>query len=291
MMTNLKETRLPAAIIALVCLAAAIFPANSFRVKAKSGSYCDGEIVVGMIPGADTKAFNERYGTAIREHIAGTDQYLLDLAPGVGVEDKLAEIAGDPDVAFSCPNFSFKPAEVRQRSKPQIDQRSQAYIDDQSPVNFYGQPSALRLHLTEAPRISRGWGVRVAVIDTGVDFNHPLFAGRIAYPNYDSVENDCDPQKVPRHIAYRHSNFVPGTFVSGLILVTAPGAAIMPPRAISSDGSGTSFNLARAIRFATDNGAQLINMSFGLLERDELIDDALEYAYQRAYMVAAAGND
>src|SRR5262245_32379149 len=92
MIMKVKETRLPAAIIVLACLAAAIFPANSFRVKARGGSYCDGEIVVGMIPGADTKAFNERYGTAIREHIAGTDQYLLDLAPGVEVEDKLAEM-------------------------------------------------------------------------------------------------------------------------------------------------------------------------------------------------------
>lgn len=286
MMMNVKETRLPAAIIALACLAAAIFPANSFRVKAKGGSYCDGEIVVGMIPGADTKAFNARYGTTIRDHIAGTDQYLIGLPPGVEVENKLAEIAGDPNVAFSCPNFSFKPAEVRQRSKPQIDQRSQAYIDDKSPVNFYGQPSALRLHLTEAQRISRGWGVRVAVIDTGVDFNHPLLAGRIAYPNYDFVDNDGDPQEVPGDIGYGH-----GTFVSGLILLAAPGAAIMPLRAFSSDGSGTSFNIARAIRFATDNGAQVINMSFGLLERDELIEDALEYAYQRVYMVAAAGND
>src|SRR5262245_15604239 len=202
MMMTVKETRLPAAIIALACLAAAIFPAHSFRVKARGGSYCDGEIVVAMIPGADTKAFNERYGTAIREHIAGTDQYLLDLAPGVEVEDKLAEIAGDPDVAFSCPNFNFKPAEVRQRSNPQIDQRSQAYIDNQSPANFYGQPSALRLHLTEAQRISRGWGVRVAVIEPGVDFKHPLFAGRIGYPNYDFVDNDGDAKEVVGSICY-----------------------------------------------------------------------------------------
>ncbi|HEV2665830.1 MAG TPA: hypothetical protein VG324_13015, partial [Blastocatellia bacterium] len=65
MTMNVKETRLPAAIIALACLAAAIFPANSFRVKARGGSYCDGEIVVGMIPGADTKTFNARYGTTV----------------------------------------------------------------------------------------------------------------------------------------------------------------------------------------------------------------------------------
>lgn len=283
---NVTKTRLFTAIIALLCLAAAVLSTNSFRVKAQGDRFRDGEIVVGLIPGADVNAFNARYGTTIREQLAGTDQYLLGLAPGVEVEDKLAEIAGDPDVAFSGPNFFFKHAEVRQRSQAYIDQRSQAYIDGQSPVNFFGQPSVLRLRLAEAQRITRGWGVRVAVIDTGVDFNHPLFAGRIAYPNYDFVDNDGNPQEIPGGIGYGH-----GTFVSGLISLTAPGATIMPLRAFSSDGSGTSFNIAKAIRFATDNGAQVINMSFGLLERDKLIEDALEYAYQRVYMVAAAGND
>jgi hypothetical protein len=139
-------------------LAAAIFPANSPRVKAQGDSFRRGEIVVGLIPGTDTNAFNARYGTTIRERIAGTDQYLLGLAPSVEVEDKLAEIAGDQDVAFSCPNFSFKQAEVRQPSQAQIAQISQAYIDRQSPVNFFGQRSVLRLHLAEAQQIGRGWG-------------------------------------------------------------------------------------------------------------------------------------
>jgi len=286
MMMNAKKTLLPAAIIALACLAAAIFPANSFPAKAPGDGFCSGEIVVGLIPDADADAFNARNCTTIRDHIAGTDQYLLGLAPGVEVEDKLAEIARDRDVAFSCPNFNLEHGEVRQRSLPQIDQRSQAYIDRQSPVNFFGQRSVLRLHLAEAQRISRGLGVRVAVIDTGIDFNHPLFAGRIAYPNYDFVDNDGDPQEVPGGMGYGH-----GTFISGLILLTAPGAEIMPLRAFGSDGIGTSFNVAKAIRFAADNGAQVINMSFGLLGSDELIEDALEYAYERAYTVASAGND
>jgi subtilisin family serine protease len=283
---NVKKTRLLAAIVALVCLTAALFPSNSLRVKAQGDSYCSGEIVVGLLPGADIYAFNARYGTTVKEWLAGTDQYLLNLAPGVEVEAKLEEIADDPDVAFSGPNFNFKHAEIRQRSQAYIDQRSQAYIDGQSPPDFFGQPSILRLRLAQAQQITRGWGVRVAVIDTGVDFNHPLFAGRIVYPNYDFVDNDGNPQEVMGGPGSGH-----GTFVSGLIALTAPGAVLMPLRAFSSDGSGTSFNIAKAIRFATDNGAQVINMSFGLLVRDKLIEDALEYSYQRVYMVASAGND
>jgi subtilisin family serine protease len=126
-------------------------------------------------------------------------------------------------------------------------------------------------------------------LDLGVEqiaFNHPAFAGRILYPNFDFVDNDGNPQEVMGGTGSGH-----GTFVSGLVALTAPGSLIMPLRAFGPDGSGTSFNLAKAIRFAADNGAQVINMSFGLLDRDKLIEDALEYAYQRVYMVAAAGND
>lgn len=291
--TNMKNMRPPlslfAAIAVMASLLLALFPASHSQARAAGAfrdGFRDGEIVVGLLPGADIYAFSARYSLTIKEHLAGTDQYLLNLAPGVAVEDKLAEITGDPNAIFSGPNFNFQHAEVRQRSQAYIDQRSQAYIDGQSPINFFGQPSVLRLHLAEAQQISRGWGVRVAVIDTGIDFNHPLFAGRIAYPNFDFVDNDGYPQEMMGGSGSGH-----GTFVAGLVALTAPGAVIMPLRAFSSDGSGTSFNIAKAIRFAADNGAQVINMSFGLLDRDALIDDALEYAYQSVYMVAAVGND
>ena len=65
----------------------------------------------------------------------------------------------------------------------------------------------------------------------------------------------------------------------------------MPLRVFGPDGSATTFNLARAIRFASDNGAGVINMSFGLLQIDDLLRDALGYAYDRSILVAAAGND
>lgn len=290
---KMKMTRLLIALVAvaglLVLVLAGLFPAAPFQKTAFSKSndtFRPSEIIVGLQPGADIDAFNARYGTTIKEQLVGTDQYLLSLGRGVKVENELAEVAGDSDLAFSGPNFNFQHAEVRQRSQAYVDQRSQAYVDGQSPVDFYGQPAALRLHLAEAQQISYGWNVRVAVIDTGIDLNHPLFAGRIAYPNYDFVDNDAIPQEVMGDNGSGH-----GTFVSGVIALTAPGTTIMPLRAFSSDGTGTSFNIAKAIRFAADNGAQVINMSFGLLQRDPLIDDALNYAYSRAYMVAAAGND
>ncbi|MCI0660566.1 MAG: S8 family serine peptidase [Acidobacteria bacterium] len=58
-----------------------------------------------------------------------------------------------------------------------------------------------------------------------------------------------------------------GTFVAGLIALTATKAKIIPLRAFGNDGRGTSFDIAKAIRFATDAGADVINMSFGMRRR------------------------
>lgn len=244
------------------------------------------QIVVGLLPGSDINAFNARHQTSIIEQLAGADQYLLAIPPGSKVEDKVTETSLDPVTAFSGPNFNFKAPEIRQTSAAFVDQTSAAFVDGQSPPKFYGQPSINNLHLAEAQQVTRGAGVRVAVIDTGLDFNHPLLAGHIVYPVYDFVDNDGDPSEAPGGRGYGH-----GTFVAGLINLTAPDAGIMPLRAFDQNGQGTSFNIAKAIRFATDNGAQIINMSFGLLAEDKLIKDALNYAYESVYMVAAAGND
>ena len=279
--------------IALPCLSLALFAllclqgaASGSGGSGSNGSFNEGEIIIALKPGVDLNAFNARHGTTVKEVQHGTHQYLVSLPHGVKVQDKLNEITGDGEAAFALPNARFQSAEVRQVSQPYLDQVSQPYLDSALPFNFYGQPSVSRLHLAEAQQLSRGNGVRVAVIDTGLDFNHPLFAGRIAYPYLDFVDNDGSPDDVLGGVGSGH-----GTFVAGLISLTAPGATIMPLRAFGPDGSGTSFNIAKAIRFAADNGAQIINMSFGMLERDKLIDDALNYASGKVYMIAAAGND
>src|SRR4030095_13991928 len=107
-----------------------------------------------------------------------------------------------------------------------------------------------------------------------------LFAGRLAYPMQDFIDNDGLPQDELGGIGTGH-----GTFVSGLITLTAPQARIMPLRAFGTDRSGTSFDIASAIHFAADNGARVINMSFGFAEEDLVIQEALSYALPSAYMV------
>jgi hypothetical protein len=175
---------------------------------------------------------------------------------------------------------------VDQISHGFVDQISHGFVDSRLPINYIVQAATVNLHLAETRKQSLGAGVRVAVIDTGIDLNHRIFAGRLAFPMQDFVDGDGLPQDELGGRATGH-----GTFVSGLVALAAPHATIMPLRAFGKDGSGTSFDIASAIYFAANNGARVINMSFGFAEEDSLIQEALNHAQSRCYMVAAAGND
>ena len=156
-----------------------------------------------------------------------------------------------------------------------------------------------------------GKGVVVAVIDTGVDYNHfDLKANMWKNPGeiadngidddgngyvddiygYDFVENDADPMDDHGH----------GTHVSGIIAMTpgngggvglAYGAKIMAIKAGQSTGFFASSDIAKAIKYAADNGADVINMSFGGTGKSSLVEAALADAFATTVLVAAAGND
>ncbi len=132
-----------------------------------------------------------------------------------------------------------------------------------------------------------GQGIKVAVIDTGIDLNHPMFAGRLAHSSEwkDFVDGDGNPQEVSGNM-YGH-----GTAVAGLVLQVAPRATILPIRALSPDGSGTTSNLISAIRHASESGAHIINLSLGTTDNASSLKNMVDYAIARgSYVVASSGN-
>lgn len=172
---------------------------------------------------------------------------------------------------------------------------------------------ASRIKAEAAWQFGTGAGVTVAVVDTGVDYGHADLdaniwrnTGEIAgngidddlngfvddVHGYDFVNGDGDPFDDEGH----------GTHVAGTIAAErdngigivgiAPNAKIMPVKVLSASGTGTNAALADGIRYATDNGADVINLSLGGSSFSSAVYNAIVHAAQQGVVVvAAAGND
>jgi subtilisin family serine protease len=133
-------------------------------------------------------------------------------------------------------------------------------------------------------------------VDTGVVANHPLLAGRIAPGGRDFVDGDDDPAEERNFLdddrdGRIDEGFGHGTFVASLVLAMAPGARVLPIRALDTDAAGTASTVAQAIAWAVAQGADVVNLSAGLLVDLKMITQAVESAREAGVLViAAAGN-
>ncbi len=139
-----------------------------------------------------------------------------------------------------------------------------------------------------------GKGVTIAVIDTGVDASHPDLAGRVL-PGC-SFLNTGSTGRPGANDDHGH-----GTHVAGIAAAltnngigiegAAPGARILPVKVLNSAGQGYSSDIANGIVWATNNGANVINMSLGGPQPSTAMAAAVLYARSRGVtVVAAAGN-
>ena len=143
--------------------------------------------------------------------------------------------------------------------------------------------------LRAALETGRGKGVRVAVLDSGVDGKHPVFASQLC-EQFDVVTDRMGTRCVK---ALPTDGIGHGTACAGIVLQLAPEAEITSVKVIGSNSSGTADQLVAGLTFALDQGYDVINMSLGTTDAritarlGALTDRAF---YEGRIIVAAANN-
>src|SRR5439155_22206661 len=173
----------------------------------------------------------------------------------------LASLQSDPNVEFARRESLFQVAFT-----PDDPYYASRGTWGRSYDDLYG----LKLLRTDvAWDIRNGQGVIVAVVDTGVDYNHPDLVGNLL-PGYDTVgATYWNPVEGTNPVdRMGHGTHVAGTIAAagnnhlGVIGV-AFGAKILPVKSLDDSGAGSDATLAAGIRWAADHGAQIMNMSWG----------------------------
>ena len=141
-----------------------------------------------------------------------------------------------------------------------------------------------------APALGRG--IKVAVIDTGVDLNHPAFKGHLdTASGWDYVGNDATPQDEPGTNAGLNKGYGHGTAVADIILQVAPNATIVPYRVLGPDGGGDLASVILAISRATSRGVKVINLSLGSTTYSLALEIAIVSAIKSGVIVVASSGN
>lgn len=235
------------------------------------------------------------------------DVYILKFAPGTDPAMVAREYSKLPEVRYAEPDY----IRHAMRTDPNDTYWStsgswgQSYRD-QWDMEIMRCPDAWDIQTGSASTV-------IAVIDSGIDYNHPDIIGNLwqnpgeipgngidddgngfvdDYIGYDFCNSDGDPMDDHGH----------GTHVSGTIGAVGNNSvgisgvnwncSIMSLKILDSTGNGADSDLAAAIIYAADMGAQVINMSLGGDEYSQTIHDAFTYAHQQrgCVLVIAAGN-
>lgn len=238
------------------------------------------EVVLQVRPGQELEPIARSQNLTLIAQFGSRPIYRLRVGAGDTVDAAVARLQADvARVMFAEPNLQGQSPESRRCSVWTIGEAS-AYTAQWA-------PDALRL--AQAQALSRGAGVRVAVLDTGVELDHPSLRDRLARtPGGELLGRDfVNPGTTPAEDGDRDdAGYGHGTHVAGLVALAAPEARIMPVRVLDQAGQGNAWVLAEALLWAvdpdnnpaTDDGAHVVNFSLGTLRPTKLLEIAARLA-------------
>jgi len=246
-----------------------------------------GELVVGFreaVPVAEQNAVHARLGAAPVRRSPSGRATLVRFAATSGLEAVHAAYLAEPGVEYAEPNYWGEGGLVPN------DTHYGTQWHHANTGQSGGTPGADIESEAGWDLLTPSTTTVVAVLDSGIDSDHPDFAGRIV-AGFDFVNNDADPEDDHSH----------GTLVTGLLAANAnnsfgvagvnPACRIMPVKVLNAMNAGNTFDLAEGIDFAWMNGADILSMSLINYPFSAVVNQALSAARQTgAILVACAGN-
>ncbi len=243
--------------------------------------------------------------------IPGESVYRVEITSESSLETLTGQLYTTPGLLSVEPNqkgviTGAEPAAmIDQRPMLVLDQRPMLVLDDgrlNSTVDSAAsavlrQEWLSQIHAPEAWNVATGAGVKVAILDTGIDMTHPFLENNISVLGYDFVSGDSYPREERLGLDSNENGELDegwghGTHVAGIVRLVAPGAEILPIRVIDSDGVGNLFNILEGLEYALDSGADVINLSLSIPEPSPLLQEwILKAKRHNVLVVTSAGNN
>lgn len=230
---------------------------------------------------------NQEYGTSTLDSLPPL--YLLQLPEGLPQDIYLSMLSNDARVDWAEPAYLDE--------TPEGTRLMLAAIVGGTIEDYLDQHVYERIHLDAIHAYTQGEGVTIALIDTGIDYDHVALSGVVSGNGWDFVDDDSDPFDEGNGLdddddGQTDEGLGHGTMVGGIAHLVAPEATLLPIRVLDDEGRGDSFDVARGIRYAAEQGAHVINLSLGLTLWCHAIEHELAAAAAAGIvLVAAAGND
>jgi thermitase len=206
--------------------------------------------------------------------------YLLKTPPETHIPLMMQDYSQHPAVLYAEPNYI-----------------AHAAVLPNDP--YYSTQWALpKIQADSAWDSTKGDNVIIAIIDTGVDYNHQDLQSKVIRPGgYDFINNDSDP--LDDHSHGTHCAGISAASTNNGIGVAGIGwnARILGVKVLNKDGQGDFNSITNGVKFAADNGARVISMSLGgypsmWYSPQGVMQDAVDYAFNKGcIVVAAAMND
>lgn len=260
-------------------------------------------IVVFAQPGVEPGQVAAATNTVPIDSIPGTGIFVLQLPQPTPVhqfEGLVQALASAPSILLAEPDRRIFASESQGCALPSAAGTQQCtigFVDgDPGPGGVLGQDWLKQIGAPETQALGQGGQPLVAVIDSGIDFDHPAFAGKIHADGWDFVLDapvalDLDDGLDDDGDGLVDESYGHGTHVAGTILLVNPDARILPLRVVDADGNGWAFDVAHAVWLATLEGADVINLSISTNEGSELMALALSFAVSLGIDVyTSAGN-